>query len=102
MHIFRRSYSFGTETINTLIPSRISLENHTRFQTKMGKVYTRFQTETAQNPSQRDGTYLYGLYKGVPPPPGGRLLLLSSTLTKNRLLASQVSLENVTQSFEEF
>ena len=94
MHIFRRSYSFGTETINTLIPSRISLENHTRFQTKMGKVYTRFQTETAQKPSQRDGTYLYGLYKGVPPP--------RRPATKNRLLASQVSLENVTQSFEEF
>ena len=27
-----------------------SLENHTRFQTKMGKVYTRFQTKTAQRP----------------------------------------------------
>ena len=25
---------------------RSSLENHTRFQTKMGKVYTRFQTKT--------------------------------------------------------
>ena len=30
--------------------SRSSLENHTRFQTKMGKVYTRFQTKTAQKP----------------------------------------------------
>ena len=27
-----------------------SLENHTRFQTRMGKVYTRFQTKTAQEP----------------------------------------------------
>ena len=27
-----------------------ALENHTRFQTKMGKVYTRFQTKTAQKP----------------------------------------------------
>lgn len=28
--------------------SRSSFENHTRFQTKMGKDYTRFQTKTAQ------------------------------------------------------
>ena len=32
----------------------------------MGKVYTRFQTKKAQ----MGGTYLYGLYKGVPPPLG--------------------------------
>ena len=44
------SYSIGTETINTFIHSRSSLENHTRFQTKMGKVYTYFQTKTAQKP----------------------------------------------------
>ena len=28
------------------IHSRSFLENHTQFQTKMGKIYTRFQTET--------------------------------------------------------
>ena len=44
------SYSFGIETINTFILSSSSLENHTRFQTKMGKVYTRFQSKTAQKP----------------------------------------------------
>ena len=44
------SYSFGIETTNTFINSRSSLENHTRFQTKMGKVYTRFKTKTAQKP----------------------------------------------------
>ena len=44
------SYSFGIETINTFIHSCSSLENHSRFQTKMGKVYTRFQTKTAQKP----------------------------------------------------
>ena len=32
------------------IRSRSSLENHTRFQTKMGKVYSRFQTKKAQKP----------------------------------------------------
>ena len=36
------SGSFGIETINTFIHSRSSLKNHTRFQTKMSKVYTRF------------------------------------------------------------
>ena len=30
--------------------SRSSLKNHTRFQTKMDKVYTRFQTKTKQKP----------------------------------------------------
>ena len=64
------SYSFGIETINTFIHSRSSLENHTRFQTKMGKIYNRFQTKTAQNPTRWGGTYLNGLYKGVPSPPG--------------------------------
>ena len=50
-HIFvSYSYSFGIETIKTFIHSRSSLKNHTRFQTKMGKVYTRFQTKTAQKP----------------------------------------------------
>ena len=45
------SYSFGIETVNMFIPSRSSLENHTRFQTKMGKAYiTSFQTKKAQKP----------------------------------------------------
>ena len=46
------------------------LENHTRFQTKMGKMYTRFQTKTAQKPypmGRHIPIWLYGLYKGVPP-----------------------------------
>ena len=47
---FFLSYSFGIETIKTFIQSRSSLKNHTRFQTRMGKVYTRFQTKTAQKP----------------------------------------------------
>ena len=40
------SYSFGIETINTFIRSHSALENHTQLQTKMGKVYTCFQTKT--------------------------------------------------------
>ena len=31
-------------------PNPSSLENHTRFQTKMGKIYTRFRTKKAQKP----------------------------------------------------
>ena len=44
------SYSFGVEKTNTFIGSRGSLENHTRFQTIMFKIYTCFQTKTAQKP----------------------------------------------------
>ena len=33
------------ETTNTLVHNRSSFVNHTRFQTKMGKIYTRFQTK---------------------------------------------------------
>ena len=32
----------------TLIHSHSSLENHTPFQTKLGKIYTLFQAETVQ------------------------------------------------------
>ena len=44
------SFSFGNEPINTFVQSCSFLENHTRFQTKMGKLFTRFQTKTAQKP----------------------------------------------------
>ena len=66
------SYSSGIETISTFIHSRSSLENRTRFQTKMGKVFSRFQTKTRKNPTRWGGTYLHGLYKEVPPPSPGR------------------------------
>ena len=51
-------------TTNPLIHNRTFFVNHTRFQTKMGKIYSRFQTKTAA--THWVGTYLYGLYKGVP------------------------------------
>ena len=52
------------------IDSRSSLENHTRFQTKMDEVYTRFQTQTAQKPGRFGAAHtVYGIYKAVPPPP---------------------------------
>ena len=59
-------WNWNDKYVHTL---RSSLENHTRFQTKMGKVYTRFQTKTALKPYLiGGGTYLSGLYKGVPSP----------------------------------
>ena len=60
-----RSYSFGIEKITPFVNSCSSLENHTRNQTKMVKVYTRFQTKKAQEPYPLGGTYLYVLYKGI-------------------------------------
>ena len=61
------SYSFIIETTNTFIHYRSSLVNHTRFQTKMGKIYIRSQSKRRHNHTLRGGTYLYGgLYKEVP------------------------------------
>ena len=36
----------------------------------MVQIYTSFQTKTAQKHTLWGGTYLYGLYRGVPPSPG--------------------------------
>ena len=43
-----RSFSFRIDTINTLIRSRSSLENHTRFHRR---IYTRFRTEKVHKPN---------------------------------------------------
>ena len=45
--------------IKMFIHSRSSPENHTRFQTKMGKVYIRFQTKTAQKPLPDGAAHTY-------------------------------------------
>ena len=66
---------FGIEAINKFVHSHSSLENHTRFQTKMSKVYTPFKTKTVHGEWKhyRLGRHLhlYGLFWGVPPPPTG-------------------------------
>ena len=73
------SYSFGIEPINTFVQSCSSLENHTRFKIKMNKVYTRFQTKTAQKGRAFWAVLLiYGLYSGVPPGGGGGSFTLSN------------------------
>ena len=64
------SYSYGIEMTITLIHSHSSLENHTPFQTKLGKIYTLFQAETVQLkilPFGAAHTYVAHLYKKVPP-----------------------------------
>ena len=70
--------SFGIETINTLIHSRSSLENHTRFLTKMGKVYTRFQTKTAQKPYSLGRHIPIRLVQGSTPLPVHNTLLVGT------------------------
>ena len=81
MHIefayFYFTLFIGIEMITTFIHSRSSLENHTQFQTKMGKVYTRFQTKTAKKtlPDGEAPTYIAYIreYPNPPPPfPGVR------------------------------
>ena len=65
------SYSFGVKRINkTFISSQRSLENPTRFQTKMGKVCTRFRTKKAQKPRPlRRHIPIWLIQRSTPPPP---------------------------------
>ena len=69
------SNSFGIETINKFIHSRRSLENHTHFQTKMGKVHTVFRPYGAK-------TLLFWeahTYMAYIPPQGVAEILISYT-----------------------
>ena len=69
-HILTISCSFRIETINTFIHSRSSLENHTGwFQTKMGKVYTRFQTKKGPKTTPFREAHTIWPKEGDPPPP---------------------------------
>ena len=63
--------------MNTFIQSRSSLDYFTRFQTKMSKVYTRFQTKTAQKTQPYGGgadTYMAYIRKYTSGGGGGLLL----------------------------
>ena len=51
--------------------SRLEGTKHTLFQTKLAEIDTLFQTKTAKKKTFSHGTYLYSLYKGLPPPPRG-------------------------------
>ena len=76
------SYSFGVKKTNTFIPSRGSLKNHTRSQTIMVKIYTRFQTRTAQKPYPLGRhTYIADLGEYPTPPPPGLNRIVIKALT---------------------
>ena len=62
------SYSFGIETIKMFIYSCSSLENPTPDQNGLGLILV-FRPKLRKNPTRWGSTYLYVLYKGVPPPP---------------------------------
>ena len=67
------SYSFGIETRNTFIHSRSSLGNHTRFHTKLGKMYARFQTKNGAKTLPDETAHTYIAYiREYPPPPGAK------------------------------
>ena len=68
------SYSFGIAPIDTFIHCRISLEKHTRFQTKMGKMYTRFQTKTAQKTLLFGAAHTYMAFLREAPPPARKAI----------------------------
>ena len=57
-----------TVTINTFVRSRSSLENHTRIQTQMGKVYICFQTKKAPKTIPFRAAHTYMAYIGEYPP----------------------------------
>ena len=58
-----------TVTINTFVRSRSSLENHTRIQTQMGKVYICFETKKAPKTIPFRAAHTYMAYIGEYPPP---------------------------------
>ena len=71
-HIFLfLSYSFEMETIDfsyiPVVPSKTILDSRL----KWAKCIQVFRAKQRKNPTRWGGTYLFGLYKGVPPPPPG-------------------------------
>ena len=66
---FSNSYSLIFFTINTFKYSRSSLENHTDSRPKPGQNVCPFSCspKRRKKPTRWGGTYLYSLYKGVPP-----------------------------------
>ena len=70
IHIFLFfSYSFGIETINTFIHSVVPSKTIPNSRPKWAKCVPIFRPKRHKNPTQWGGTYLYSLYKGVPPSP---------------------------------
>ena len=85
---------------NAFIHSRSYLENQTRFQTKMGKVHTRFQTGTVH--ALWGSAYLYHLCKGVPPPPGRchATMFMFLSMGERRLLINIKHAKDIVQNIK--
>ena len=62
------SNSFRIETINTFIHSVVPSKTIPDSRPKWTKCITVFRPNRRKNPTRWFGTYLYSLYKGVPPP----------------------------------
>ena len=68
------SYIFGIETINTFVPATaVPLKTMPDSRPKWAKSTPVFRPKgrktPGKNPTRWGGTYLYGLYREVPPPP---------------------------------
>ena len=61
------SYSFGIETINKFIHTVVPSKTIPDSRRKWAKCIPVFRPKRRKNPTRWGGTYLYGLYKGVPP-----------------------------------
>ena len=70
-------WNWNDKYVHTL---RSSLENHTRFQTKMGKVYTRLQTKTTQKPHNGTAHTYIAYIREYPPGAWGPLTLVISVV----------------------
>ena len=58
-----------------------SSKKHTQFKTRVHKPYPYFRSKRLKNHTFLRRTYLYSLYKGVPPPPGRKQFLIHETAT---------------------
>ena len=62
------SHSFGIETTNTFIRSEIPSKTIPDSRPKWEKCIPVYRPKGRKNPTRWGGTYLYGLYTGVPRP----------------------------------
>ena len=62
------AYSFGIVTVNTFIHSVVPSKTIPDSRPIWAKCIPVFRPKRRKTPPRRGGTYLYGLYKGVPPP----------------------------------
>ena len=76
---FFLSNSFGIATVKTFIQPRSSLKNHTRFQTKMGKVVYPFSDQNRAKTLPDGAADSYIAYEREYPPPPGLISMGSLT-----------------------